>query len=98
MRADTTSTPTPDPVDGPAEALPPLLLTAADLAQLLRLSTATVWRLRAAGKLPRPTAALGKQLVRWDRRTIELWVAHGMQPVAEFEALREAEARRNGRH
>jgi hypothetical protein len=35
----------------------PLLLGAKDLARLLCISLATLWRLKAAGKLPRPLAS-----------------------------------------
>jgi predicted DNA-binding transcriptional regulator AlpA len=64
-----------------AAGVAPLLLSATDLAQLLRVSVATVWRLRAAGKLPRPLTALGKQLVRWDADEVRRWVAAGMLPL-----------------
>ena len=32
----------------------PLLITAAELGQLLQISTRTLWRLRSAGELPQP--------------------------------------------
>jgi len=80
-----------------AAHMPSLLLNAADLAKTLRVSIATVWRLRAAGKLPRPTTALGRQLLRWERRTIERWIEAGMPPASEWHAICEAEGRRNGR-
>lgn len=79
--------PTAGPAETPAPALPPLLLSAPDLAQLLRVSVATVWRLRAAGKLPRPSTALGRQLLRWDRREVEVWVTAGMPDLKTWEAL-----------
>jgi excisionase family DNA binding protein len=72
---------------GIGKALEPLLLSAADLAELLRVSVATVWRLRAAGKLPRPSTALGKQLVRWNREEIDRWVALGCPPLATWEGV-----------
>ena len=67
--------------------LQPLLLSAADLAQLLRVSVPTIWRLRAAGKLPRPLDALGKQLVRWDADEIRRWVKAGMPDLKSWEAI-----------
>jgi predicted DNA-binding transcriptional regulator AlpA len=67
--------------------LPHLLLSAADLAELLRVSTATVWRLRAAGKLPRPLDALGRQLLRWDATEVQRWVKAGMPPLKQWEAI-----------
>jgi predicted DNA-binding transcriptional regulator AlpA len=81
----------------PPAALEPLLLTAEDLAQLLRISPATVWRLRAAGKLPRPLDALGRQLVRWRAEEIRRWVDAGLPDMRTWEALRDQAARRNGR-
>ena len=77
-------------------ALQPLLLSAADLAQLLRLSTATIWRLRASGKLPRPLDALGRQLIRWDAGEVRRWIMAKMPPPAEWEAI-EGTRNANGR-
>ena len=48
---------------------PPLLLSAAELAELLGVSARHVWRLRDAGELPAPIR-LGR-LVRWRRSTVE---------------------------
>lgn len=75
--------------------LAPLLLSAADLAELLRVSTATIWRLRAAGKLPRPSAALGRQLVRWDYAEVVAWQRAGMPELKAWEAM--GSGRGNGR-
>jgi predicted DNA-binding transcriptional regulator AlpA len=87
-----------DPVEVPPPVLEPaLLLTARDLAKLLRISTATVWRLRAAGKLPRPLDALGSQLIRWDADTIRSWVKAKMPDLKTWELLRDGPAQRNGR-
>jgi predicted DNA-binding transcriptional regulator AlpA len=66
--------------------MPPLLLSAADLAALLRVSTATLWRLRAAGKLPRPLDALGRQLLRWNADEIRRWVRAGMPDLKTWES------------
>jgi len=75
--------------DGPEDSsigfAEPLLLSAAMLAQLLSVSTATIWRLRAAGKLPRPLNSLGKQLLRWDADEIRRWVAAGMPDMKTWE-------------
>lgn len=76
------------------QELQPLLYSAADLAQLLRVSTATIWRLRAAGRLPRPSDALGKQILRWPVETIHRWVAAGMPDLRTWESI---EAQQNGR-
>ena len=50
----------------------PLLLSRSDLARLLRVSTTSLDRLRAAGRLP-PAIRLGGAL-RWRRETIEQWL------------------------
>jgi len=71
-----------------AAVIEPLLLSAADLAQLLRVSTATIWRLRSAGKLPRPSAALGSQLVRWDFTDVKAWQKAGMPCLRDWEAMK----------
>lgn len=64
-----------------------LLLTPRDLAAELRVSLATIWRLRAAGKLPRALTTLGKQLLRWHRDEIKAWIACGMPDMATWEAI-----------
>lgn len=67
--------------------LQPLLLSAEDLGQLLRISVATIWRKRAAGKLPRPLDALGKQLIRWDATEIRRWIEAKMPDLKTWEAM-----------
>jgi len=74
-----------DPAERPE--LQPLLLSAADLAQQLRVSIATIWRLRAADKLPRPTAALGRQIIRWNADEIRRWVKAGMPDLKTWEMI-----------
>ncbi len=60
-----------------------LALTASDVAMLLGISRAHVWRLNAAYQLPEPIR-LGKS-VRWPRAEIEAWLAAGApsRPVWE---------------
>ena len=53
----------------------PSLLTAPQIAELLQLSTRTVWRLRSAGKLPNPVEIGGS--VRWNRDEIQRWITAG---------------------
>lgn len=72
--------------NGPAPE--PLLLTVGDLAELLRVSEATIWRLRAKGRLPRPLDALGKQLVRWEAEDVRAWVRAGMPALKHWEAMK----------
>jgi excisionase family DNA binding protein len=52
-----------------------LLLSAERVAELLDISIRTLWRLRAAGKLPAPIHLGGS--VRWRTRDIEAWIASG---------------------
>ncbi len=53
----------------------PLLITAAELARLLRVSTRTLWRLRSAGELPEAVRLGGA--VRWRLDEIKKWIAGG---------------------
>lgn len=53
----------------------PLLVTASEVAQLLHVSTRTLWRLRSAGTLPSPVRLGGA--VRWLLTDIETWIANG---------------------
>ena len=55
----------------------PLLITAAELAKLLQVSTRTLWRLRSAGQLPEAVRLGGA--VRWRLDEIKEWIADGCQ-------------------
>lgn len=68
------------------KAPPRLTLTAEQVAETLGISRATVWRMHAAGKLPAPVR-FGRA-VRWERYTIEEWLAVGAPCRAEWEASR----------
>ncbi len=57
----------------PNAAPPAMLLSARDLARLLSVSTATVWRMRSADKLPAPLRLTGG-ILRWRRQTIDEWL------------------------
>lgn len=59
------------------ESLNPLLITAAEVARMLQISTRTVWRLRSAGELPEPVRFAGT--VRWRLAQIKKWIADGCQ-------------------
>lgn len=72
----------------PAEASEPLLITAAELARLLKISTRTLWRLQSAGRLPAPVRFGGT--VRWRQDEVRNWIAEGC-PSAQ---ARENEGRR----
>lgn len=56
----------------------PLLVTAAELAALLNVSTRTLWRLRSAGQLPQPVRFGGT--VRWRLDEVRNWIAEGCPP------------------
>ena len=58
----------------------PLLITARKLAQLLEVSTRTLWRLRSAGQLPEPMRLGGA--VRWRLDEVRAWIAGGCQRTA----------------
>ncbi|MCI0331943.1 MAG: helix-turn-helix domain-containing protein [Planctomycetes bacterium] len=60
----------------------PLLLSASDVANLLSVSTRTLWRLLSSGRLPQPVAVGGSK--RWRREEIVAWVAAGCPPRAEW--------------
>jgi len=53
----------------------PIALSAEQVAELLGVSRAHVWRMLKRGQLP-PPARLGR-LSRWDRSGIERWLAAG---------------------
>ena len=64
------------------------LLSAKQLAKdVLSVSPRTVWRLRSAGKLPRPVE-VGSS-IRWIAADIDKWIALGCPPQRDFEALAE---------
>lgn len=49
------------------------LLTTQELADLLKVSTRTISRMKSAGELPEPVM-IGR-LVRWKRADIETWLS-----------------------
>lgn len=53
----------------------PLLLSANQVAEMLNISIRTLWRLRAAGKLPAPVRLGGS--VRWRIDAIQAWIEAG---------------------
>lgn len=56
-------------------AEPARLLTVDEVAGLLGVSTRHVWRLADGGRMPPPLRLGGAR--RWDRQTIEDWIANG---------------------
>lgn len=59
----------------PREEGASLLATPKQVAELLQVSTRTLWRMRSAGSLPTPVR-LGAA-VRWRRDEIEAWIQQG---------------------
>ncbi len=53
----------------------PLLVTAGEVATMLRISTRSLWRLRSAGILPEPLRIGGA--VRWRADEIRQWITEG---------------------
>lgn len=62
-------------MNGSPIAVTPSLLTAEDVAALLKISKRTVWRMRATLQLPRPVKVGGA--VRWRQSDLETWIAQG---------------------
>lgn len=61
-----------------------LLMTAEEIAELLRLSVRSVWRLRSAGGIPKPLR-IGSATIRWRRNEIMEWVKAGCPSLASRE-------------
>jgi predicted DNA-binding transcriptional regulator AlpA len=62
----------------PAERPTPALISASELADLLQVSTRTLWRLRSAGKLIRPVKIGGS--TRWRLAEVQTRIAEGCHP------------------
>lgn len=63
--------------DVPAATDAVVLLSAADLAALLRTTPKQIANMRARGQLPSPTKVPGLGL-RWSKATIDAWLAEQM--------------------
>ena len=59
----------------PSGRTEPALISAVELAELLQVSTRTLWRLRSAGKLIKPIKLGGS--TRWRLDEVEAWIADG---------------------
>jgi predicted DNA-binding transcriptional regulator AlpA len=66
-----------------------LLLSAEDLASMLSISRATLWRMVSAGKLPLPLRP-SPGIVRWRREEITRWVDAGMPSLEDWLAMQGA--------
>jgi len=63
------------------------LLKAAECAEILAVGRSTLWRLHAAGKLPRPLRIGGA--TRWRGEEIKGWIGAGCPSRDRWEAMRE---------
>ena len=64
------------------------LVKAKELAQMLSVSERHVWRMKSAGKLPKPVTVGG--CVRWVLADIELFLSMGCPAQKQFEAMKAA--------
>jgi excisionase family DNA binding protein len=64
---------------------PARMLDVTAVANLLGVSSRHVYRLADGGRMPRPLKLGGA--VRWDRRTIEDWIAAGCPNVATRQGI-----------
>lgn len=60
-----------------------LLVDKEEFARQIKVSTATLWRMRSAGKLP-PAFKLSPGCVRLRRADIERWVSLGCPTLQRF--------------
>jgi len=79
------------------ERTKPALISAGELADLLQISTRTLWRLRSAGKLVEPIKLGGS--TRWRLEEVRQWIAAGCPiPEGQHTAVSLPDLRRgNGR-
>lgn len=68
-----------------------LALTAGEVAELFGISRAHVWKLHSSGRMPTPIR-LGRA-VRWDRKSLEAWLAAGAPTRDRWETMRSKELR-----
>lgn len=73
------------------EAHERLVFTAEEVAELLCISRAHVFRLQRGGKLPAPVR-FGRS-VRWPRAELQAWLRAGAPDRNEWEAKRESTSR-----
>lgn len=59
----------------PDAPTPAVMLTTANVADMLACSTKTIYRLNDRGAMPRPVRLGG--ILRWHRPRIEQWIAEG---------------------
>ncbi len=57
------------------ETIPIQLLTVDDVADILKVSPRTIWRMRSSRQLPKPVKIGGG--IRWRQPDIETWISEG---------------------
>ena len=67
------------------EVVPPQVIHAKELAQMLSISLRTVRRLDSAGKIPRPVR-VGSTAIRWRLEEIKNWILAGCPDRRQWEA------------
>jgi predicted DNA-binding transcriptional regulator AlpA len=70
----------------------PQLLNAKEIAAMLHVSERHLWRLKAAGKVPKPVKV--GECVRWLLRDIEAWLEMGCPSQKEFDHRKNASRRK----
>jgi predicted DNA-binding transcriptional regulator AlpA len=65
-----------------------LLISGEVLAKMLSISKRQIWRLRSAGKLPKPIHIGGS--LRWRKAEIVAWIAEGAPDLHRWEAIKVA--------
>lgn len=79
-----------------AETVPaPTLLDVHDIAELLRVSEATVYRAARDGSFPKPTVKMGHHSFRWLTTTYNAWIKD--QAERQQTAVPDFSKRRRGR-
>lgn len=57
----------------------PVMITAEEFAQMIKVSKRTLWRLLSAGKLVEPIRLGGN--TRWRLRDVQTWIDEGCPPT-----------------
>ncbi len=70
----------------------PLLLTARDLARMIKISEREVWRMRDCGKLPAPIE-FGPKMIRWSKEEINAWIEAGCPKRQSWDLIRQQQRR-----
>ena len=71
----------------------PQLFRAREFAEILHVSQRHIWRMKAAGKLPKAMEV--GECVRWSLDDIEKWIAIGCPSQRQFEAFKAKQKRSN---